>query len=403
SMAPSEKDIEEVSVPGVLAPRDDVRVLKTRIAKLLGTSPDTFPGSQPVSFSKKHLQALKEKNYFVCEKSDGIRCLLYMTEHPRYENRPSVYLFDRKMNFYHVEKIFYPVENDKSGKKYHVDTLLDGELVLDIYPGGKKQLRYLVFDCLACDGIVYMSRLLDKRLGIFAKSIQKPLDEYTKTHMRETAIFPFLTSLKKMELGHGILKLFNEVIPRLRHGNDGLIFTCTETPYVSGTDQSLLKWKPKEMNTIDFMLKLEFAQPEEGDIDYSAMPEFQLGVWEGRNMYSFFAFMYVDEKEWEKLKSFNVPLSERIVECYLDDENRWRFLRFRDDKRDANHISTVKSVLQSIEDGVSKEDLLKEMPIIREAYYNRKKPSVTKRKLDETSNDDAPAIKKVAKESEKEI
>ena len=41
----------------------------------------------------------------------------------------------------------------------------------------------------------------------------------------------------------------------LVHENDGLIFTVDECPYYPGTCQEIVKWKPPNMNTIDFQFK----------------------------------------------------------------------------------------------------------------------------------------------------
>ena len=45
--------------------------------------------------------------------------------------------------------------------------------------------------------------------------------------------------IKQMQLAYGIEKVFNEDIPNLQHGNDGLIYTCLHTPYVAGTDHNM--------------------------------------------------------------------------------------------------------------------------------------------------------------------
>ena len=42
-----------------------------------------------------------------------------------------------------------------------------------------------------------------------------------------------------MELSYAIEKMFNEVLPSLKHGNDGLIFTCRNSAYRFGTDNKM--------------------------------------------------------------------------------------------------------------------------------------------------------------------
>ncbi|KAG1119735.1 hypothetical protein G6F42_012911 [Rhizopus arrhizus] len=70
----------------------------------------------------------------------------------------------------------------------------------------------------------------------------------------------------------------------------------------------------------------------------------------------------------------------KIIECNYDPElqqqlnlkSPWRFMRYRDDKPDGNHQSTVDNVLRSIRDAVSKEELIECMPRIKEASNRRK-------------------------------
>lgn len=42
-----------------------------------------------------------------------------------------------------------------------------------------------------------------------------------------------------MEFSYALEKMFNVVLPNLKHGNDGLIFTCRNSPYKFGTDDKM--------------------------------------------------------------------------------------------------------------------------------------------------------------------
>ena len=81
--------------------------------------------------------------------------------------------------------------------------------------------------------------------------------------------------------------------------------------------------------------------------------------------------MYMTEKEWEDMKALGIPLNDKIVECAMDQEKRWRFLRFREDKKHGNYSGVVNSVLESIKDAVGKKDLLREAMEIRTAWKRR--------------------------------
>lgn len=324
------------------------------------------------------------RSYYVCEKTDGIRYLLYLTKDEH--NIETVYLIDRKNDYYFIQgrNLHFPRDGEESA--FHVDTIIDGELVMDRQPDGSEMPSFLVFDCLVLDSMVLMERPLDKRLAYLQQNIYKPYNKLFKKYPDELRFQAFKLVMKDMQFSYGITKMFNEVLPSLTHGNDGLIFTCRETAYKCGTDEHILKWKPAEENTVDFKLHLEFpmVEPDEQDIaegftepyvDYESVPEATLLVWLGdsgpsRN-HSEYGALHITEGEWEELKGLEDPLIGRIVECYVDDQGRWRMSRFRDDKPNANHTSTVEKVIESIRNPVTRQMLEDTGPTIRDKWKAR--------------------------------
>lgn len=325
-------------------------------------------------------------SYYVCEKTDGIRYLLYLTadEH----NEETVYLIDRKNDFWFIQhrNLHLPQEQDEAA--FHRNTIIDGELVMDKQPDGTERPSFLVFDCLILDGKMLMDRPLDKRLAYFQHNIYRPYRDLFKRYPGELQYQAFRLVMKDMQLAYGIGKMFHEVLPSLTHGNDGLIFTCRETPYKCGTDEHILKWKPADENTVDFKLQLHFAtvDPDEEDraegvtepyVDFESVPRASLLIFAqgepGQNNddpYREFAALHITEEEWEELKGLGDPLNGRIIECYVE-EGRWRMSRFRDDKLHANHSTVVNKVLESIQNPVTQTMLEEHGAVIREKWKAR--------------------------------
>ncbi|ETN39701.1 uncharacterized protein HMPREF1541_05927 [Cyphellophora europaea CBS 101466] len=377
-------------VGGVWAGSELQRQFQYEVADLLKRTKPSFPGAQPVSFAAKHLEELKREDYYVCEKTDGMRYLLWMTDD---NGRAIHYLIDRRNDYYFVDGLFFPHQDSKDFSKAHNHTILDGELVEDRYPDGTSSIKFFVFDCLVLDKNELMPRPLDKRLAYFKNHVLEPYKKLLKAHP-DTSM-PFTTEDKNNEFSYGLEKMFKETIPKVKelHGNDGLIFTCKNTPYCSGTDPHILKWKPPEENTVDFLLHISWPslQPDPSDPDqtpiedfYAFPEEFGLYVNYGENgRYEKHDTLYMSPEEWEQLKAMNRPLQDCIVECFQQEvppingmngygpTRRWRFHRFRDDKDDANHISTFESVIESIEDHVTEEDLLKHAAEIRSCWKAR--------------------------------
>ncbi|KAJ5039082.1 uncharacterized protein L3040_006752 [Drepanopeziza brunnea f. sp. 'multigermtubi'] len=373
--------VNSLDAPGLKAEGELLQSMRREVADLLGKKVHGFPGAQPVSFARKHLVELTKQDYYVCEKSDGMRYLLYLTIDTLGEEIQ--YLIDRKNNFWWIPKgaLHFPVPGDVT--RFHKDTLIDGELVFDKVPGGGTEPKYLVFDCMVLDNNSLMNRTLDKRLAYFKERIFTPYTKMMREYPDEKQYQHFIMELKTMEFAYAMEKMFQHTLPNLPHGNDGLIFTCRMTDYKHGTDQNILKWKPESENSIDFRLSLDFplVQPDAQDIeegvtkpyyDYDAVPVCNLYVYKGdRDDDQHWGTMYLDDDEWESLKSLQEPLEDRIVECFMDSQKRWRYMRFRDDKDVANHISTVNSVIESITDRVTEKDLIAAAKGIRDQWKRR--------------------------------
>ncbi|RDW65217.1 mRNA-capping enzyme subunit alpha [Coleophoma crateriformis] len=372
--------LASVERPGVKAEGHLLHAMRQEVAELLDRKHLGFPGAQPVSFARRHLEELTRQDYFVCEKSDGIRYLLYLTQD---ENNEEIhYLIDRKNDYWFLPKgaLHFPVPRDIEG--FHVKTLIDGELVIDRLKNGQMQPKYLVFDCMVLDGNSLMNRTLDKRIAYFKERIFDPYSALLKDYPDEIQFMHFLVELKSMQVSYGIEMMFRQILPNLPHGNDGLIFTCRMTDYKHGTDQNILKWKPEAENSIDFRMRMDFPliQPDQHDIaegitkpypDYDALPTINLFVGANGNEDLWYATMYLEPQEWESLKGLGEPLEDRIVECSMDSAKRWRYMRFRDDKENPNYITTVESVIESITDRVTEKDLLAAAKGIRDAWKLR--------------------------------
>lgn len=383
------EDREVPYIPGEKVSDQVGSFLKSQVAKMLRTRPNQFPGSQPVSFVQSHLDNdLMNRDYLVCEKSDGLRCLiLALVNHDTGEE--GCFLITRENEYFIVPNFHFPrnpsPKQPEDFDQPHDGTIIDGELVMSKNPfTGDKELRYLIFDCLAMDKMSVTMKPLTKRLYYAQEQFHKPYLKLRKAFPEQCSVFPFKLDFKNMTQSFKLSKVFRE-LKNLTHVSDGLILTCCETPYVVGTDHTLLKWKPSEENTIDFKIQLVFSKYTDADLpdhhpnkvytDYDSRPQFKLWVWENTvpepeddvddedyktsfEGYQEFAELTVSDEEWDSLKQSGEKFNGRIAECRKDENGDWKMLRFRDDKVNGNHATVVGKVLRSIKDAVTQEDLI---------------------------------------------
>ena len=419
-----------------------------------------FPGLQVINFNREQLEFFSHfpKHFLICEKSDGVRYLLI-----QFANGISI-MIGRNLKFYQIKlniNFDYKVnENDRSSNAWEIINFFDGELILDdietnenknnineinnnmIYINNTilKQVKFLIFDAIKIRGEVigflpfymrlnelnYMFNdiryklLVNKSKNNFLLNFQKSLNlsnfikipeinkEINKylspnysTYIQQN--FKYSISLYMKDYFYlNQLDILQNYINKLKHHNDGVIINTNDYPYYSGQSCEIYKWKPSEMNTIDF--EVEFN-------DNLKLYILKIGVKDGNIPVSILNFKDDDEnnfKEGFKENKINV------IECYFDkkldyeylikfnyiynqfkinninNDNRynidsvikelqnkknnefdsitnelkekfkggWRFSRFRNDKGTPNFINTYENILQVLEEDILLKDII---------------------------------------------
>ena len=279
-----------------------------------GKSPPIFPGPQPVSIERKHFEILKNEPYVVCEKTDGVRNALVCTT---FNGTPVVALLNRALQVT-VISINIPA-------KAYIGTVLDGELV-----NGN---LFMIYDAMETNGENLMKRNLLERLEMAGKFIKK----ITKIKTDVVKI-----KLKRFFVKNDMLELVNQYIPLLSYKTDGIVFTPVNGGVRIGTHETMFKWKPRDMNTIDFQLK-----------------------WRGNNKWG----LYIQDRgilifQSELQHEHGNPwlIEDNIVECkYMIDDRIpwWMPVGIRTDKHHPNNRRTFYRTLVNISENIHLEEFIK--------------------------------------------
>lgn len=282
-------------------------------------------------------------DYLVCAKSDGVRYLMFVSTHGK------VYLNDRKNQFFEVKMYFPPFcrSETRDETKFTVNYIFDGELILNKRevelikkkPDSKVKLHYLAFDCLKYNGDHMHLRKYDFRLSkireyVNSVSMYTPLFKSVAKDFNESeslkSSYALEFHLKDFFYCDNIDFLLNGIVDSeaLPHENDGLIFTKNNYPYLPGRNRGILKWKPNELNTVDFFVC-------ENPYYHTLVPELfkkdNFYVFELYTVYGdyffFFDFLFVyDQEEYMNLMASFRPVMEKdhyygnIIECSYDHE-----------------------------------------------------------------------------------
>ncbi|CAG8592282.1 13674_t:CDS:10, partial [Funneliformis caledonium] len=136
---------------------DYANTLLPRIKELLRHKNQGFPGSRPVEFESKHIELLEKEDYFVRDKTDGKRYILFFTA----VDGGTAFMMDESCKFRILTGFKLPLRSNHSF--IHNETMMDGEMVMDTE--NKQCLRYLIFDLMVCNGSILIERPYSKRMG----------------------------------------------------------------------------------------------------------------------------------------------------------------------------------------------------------------------------------------------
>lgn len=302
---------------------------------------DRFPGSNPVSIMQSDLPIFRQFKFVIAEKTDGLRFLVVLTRSP--DNQQTLLLVERSYALYVVPgMLFAPTLYD--------GTILDSELVLDTPKDGDAvappQWSLYIYDLVTAAGERFQHRTHSQRY--------KRLLELLKSEYRAQSEQLFQVQPKAFHPVSFLPELVDRVIPALPHANDGVIFTQVSAPYKCGMQRSILKWKRREMHTVDYHCKL--ATEETGTPPGTWVLE--LHVTDAGGQLVLANHVLVDAADLAALGVRDVgELEATILECSWDADEGWRPLKIRYDKAGPNAEYTLRKTVDNIKENIQLDDI----------------------------------------------
>lgn len=262
------------------------------LSKLTRTRPNSFPGALPSTFERKNMDIVREEgvpnirytDYNCTDKADGVRCILVVDP-----TSGKLFMIDRNLNVIGTDRRLAPALAAEWG-----GTVLDGEWVTqDI--NNNRVSRYYAFDIFNSkrgedvtmrpfyirtvrpeDAVVSRLAALTEACKVLASAdrIYKGIPSNQSFDVRQKLFYipdspPDVDPL-------GIFKKAGDAIrdvkTRAEYHTDGLIFTPNAAPLRKfGRWDEQLKWKPAEMNSIDFLVTFEKERTLEGNLSRNDM------------------------------------------------------------------------------------------------------------------------------------
>lgn len=228
-----------------------------------------LPGPNPVSIEKSDLRTIREREYVVCEKTDGVR---FVAACLRYKQLNLMVLVDRAMNVY-----LFPLR--KIPRASFQGTLIDGELAWDKID---KKFVFLAFDAVTISGVSvghlgFYDRLtsLKKAFRVHAPHPDDPAVFRVKSFLPRYIGFMVKSHLEtiadRFDIDGVILTPVDEEIRYGRHPRLFKLKTNHTVDFLSGQDGALLVYDPKSKTHVTVGQMIVDIQPPGTIVECSHM------------------------------------------------------------------------------------------------------------------------------------
>lgn len=320
------------------------------------TNNQIFPGGMPISVHREDIPLLHGvhedscREYTVSFKADGCRMYLGFI---KVKDKNVSFLMGRNGIIREIEL--------KVLDEMYLGTLFDIEQIDN---------TLLIFDCAMVNGNRVNCEFYPHRLDVSRYILKTCLK---LPHIIQSQIFPSLNGVEYPSEFENITitnqtwnlnvksifytsKIMN-IPSSWWYDDDGLIFTLASSPFFLRQDDkhNVMKWKPAEYITIDFYIctsqTYTWMNSKYGNLD------------KYRTVYGKYKLLITSHGDIQWFTSTNysdiiLPENEGVYECRWDDQHRyWQILKYRQDKTKSNHLSTICSTIQNMEDLVIKSDL----------------------------------------------
>jgi len=321
-------------VPGVKlwTAQPKLGTIQKKVQKSVEWTKGGFPGCQPVSMDRQNLNMLQEKPYKVSWKADGTRYMMLI------DGEDEIYFIDRDNCVFKVTGLTFIHRKDPN--RHIKDSVLDGEMVIDTV-NDQKFPRFLIYDIVRYEGAEVGKCDFGTRLTCIEKEIVGARNTYITQGRIDKTREPFSVRKKEFwDVSEAGKLMGPDFHAKLAHEPDGLIFQPARDPYKAGRDDTVLKWKPASMNSVDFKLKVT------KETGLGMLPRTVGKLYVGGLDTPF------SEMKVKGLKEYD----GKIIECKWEN-NQWVFMRERTDKSFPNGFKTAQGVINSIREPVTESML----------------------------------------------